>query len=74
MEAAGPVIVKVDGRESNKTNLTDWRGDFDYTLDPGMGSLAVDFDMELHWRADVREYRAGCQSHTAGSTLLRDRT
>lgn len=55
--AAGPVQVTVDGRESNRVNLTEWRGDFEYRWRPGVGSLGVDFDMELHWRADVHDYR-----------------
>lgn len=56
--SAGPVIVKVGDRESNQANLTDWRGDFSFTWDLGIGSLGVDFDLQPHWRADLRKFRA----------------
>jgi hypothetical protein len=53
----GPVEVSVDGRESNEANLTSWRQQFDFTFKPDLGSLMVEFDIDAHFRGDVREWR-----------------
>jgi len=58
--AAGYVMVKVLGHESNAAPLTRWEGPFTYTVDLGQlwaPTLTQQVACDLHFRADVRGYR-----------------
>jgi hypothetical protein len=57
--SAGPVVVEVDGRQSNTVPLTEWRGQFRYTQEDNSNgpSLKKTATFTLHIRHDVHAYR-----------------
>jgi len=54
----GPVVVKVDGRESNEVPLTRWKGEFkvEGDVDPMIGPH-IDVTFEVEFRGDIHKIR-----------------
>jgi len=53
----GEVVVTVQGHKSNAAMLTSWRGSFHFTV-KGADSLTQDVVYNLHFRIDLRQFRA----------------
>jgi hypothetical protein len=52
----GDVIVTLDGIQSNAVALTSWRGSFSYQI-TGEASIQATAALNLHWRADIHNWR-----------------
>jgi hypothetical protein len=55
--SAGDVQVIARGHKSNVARLTEWRGQFQFTI-AGNGSLKLQSTFNLHFRMDIRKFRA----------------
>lgn len=57
-QSAGDVVVWSKGRKSNPRRLTDWRPTFHWEFKPpNAGSLKMEGELHLHFRADAASYR-----------------
>jgi hypothetical protein len=67
----GDVVVSVNGIESNAVSLTSWRGAFKFQI-MGESNLQSTLLLDLHWRADIHNWRTAPHVQPHHYDLLED--
>jgi hypothetical protein len=67
----GDVVVSVNGIQSNAVSLTSWRGTFKFQI-TGESDLQSTLLLDLHWRADIHNWRTAPHVQPHHYDLLED--